>query len=380
MGEIDIEVSLPPQKSIPVPPPLPCTPAQSCSRNPRALMDNSPLMGVGSISAATQNLLDSLFDEGFKADVKITTDGGGLIYAHTNVLSLASAVMKKILRRSKKQGRWRFLAIRGVPPDAVRVFVRFLYSSRYERDEMVEFVLHLLVLSHSYMVPQLKRKCEWQIEKGLLNLENVTDVFQLALLCDAPRLSLICIRMIKRNFEDVSATEGWKVMKQSHPILEKELLDIVMKDDNWQKERLRRKDERKVYSQLFEAMEALVHICRDGCGTIGPRDRTFKCHQPPCSFEACRGLELLLRHFASCKLRASGGCLHCRRTWQLLELHSRLCADPRSCGVPLCRNLKEKMKKHTKKDEVRWKMLVRNIMRTKGINWAHVLQPESFTS
>ncbi|KAK4755373.1 hypothetical protein SAY87_009130 [Trapa incisa] len=380
MGEIDVDKSLPPQKSIPAPPPLPCPPSRSCSRNRQELMDQPSLTRVSSISTATENLLDSLFDEGYKADVKISTDGGGLIYAHTNVLSLASAVMKEMLRRSKKQGRWRSITIRGVPPDAVRVFVRFLYSSRYERDEMEEFVLHLLVLSHAYVVPQLKRKCEWHLEKGLLNLENVTDVFQLALLCDTPRLSLICLHMIKRNIEQVSATEGWKVMKQSHPILENTLMDMVMEDDNGQKERVRKGNERKVYCQLFEAMEALVHICREGCRTIGPRDRTFKGQQPPCSFEACRGLELLLRHFASCKLRVPGGCLHCRRTWQLLELHSRLCADPFSCGVPLCRNLKEKMKKQNKKDEVKWKMLVRNILRTKGISWAHVLQPESLTA
>lgn len=104
-----------------------------------------------------------------------------------------------------------------------------------------------------------------------------------------------------------------------------------------QKERVQKRNERKIYSQLFEAMEALVHICREGCRTIGPRDRVFKEDQPPCSFEACRGLELLLRHFAGCKLRVPGGCIHCRRTWQLLELHSRLCADSCLCMVPLCR-------------------------------------------
>lgn len=97
---------------------------------------------------------------------------------------------------------------------------------------MEEFALHLLVLSHVYVVPQLKRICEWHLEKGLINLENVIDVFQLSLLCDAPRLSLICHRMIMRNFDYVSATEGWKVMKQSHPVLEKELLDLLMEDDN----------------------------------------------------------------------------------------------------------------------------------------------------
>lgn len=83
-------------------------------------------------------------------------------------------------------------------------------------------------------------------------------------------------------------------------------------------------------------MEALVHICRDGCRTIGPHDKDFKANQP-CSYAACKGIELLVRHFAGCKLRVPGGCVHCKRMWQLLELHSRLCADPDYCRVPLCR-------------------------------------------
>lgn len=38
------------------------------------------------------------------------------------------------------------------------------------------------------------------------------------------------------------------------------------------------------------------------------------------------------------------------------------------------------MKKLNKKDEIKWKMLARNILRTKGFGWAHILQTESITS
>ena len=31
-----------------------------------------------------------------------------------------------------------------------------------------------------------------------------------------------------------------------------------------------------MYLQLYEAMEALLHICRDGCRTIGPSDKMLK--------------------------------------------------------------------------------------------------------
>lgn len=95
---------------------------------------------------------------------------------------------------------------------------------------MKEHGLSLLVLSHAYAVVHLKRECEWQLEQRL-NAENVVDIFQLALLCDAPRLSLLCHRFMLKNFKPVSATEGWKAMKQSHPVLEKQMLKSVIDED-----------------------------------------------------------------------------------------------------------------------------------------------------
>jgi len=42
---------------------------------------------------------------------------------------------------------------------------------------MKEFVLHLLVLSHVYMVPHLKRECEQKLELGLLTMDNLLDFY-----------------------------------------------------------------------------------------------------------------------------------------------------------------------------------------------------------
>lgn len=92
-------------------------------------------------------------------------------------------------------------------------------------------MLHLLVLSHTFVIPRLKRVCERRLENGFLTIENVVDIFQLALLCDAPRLSLICHRFMLKSFKAVSATEGWQVMKQSHPMLEKEVMVSMTYED-----------------------------------------------------------------------------------------------------------------------------------------------------
>ncbi|KAL5556805.1 hypothetical protein UlMin_039041 [Ulmus minor] len=353
------------KKDLPTPPPLPSSSTSYCKR---PLMNGSPsLRGYSSVSTATKDLWERLFDEGYRADVLIQTENGGVIYAHANVLGMASPVIKGLLKQSKKRDRQRTISILGVPHDAVRVFIRFLYSSCFVEEEMEEFALHLLVLSHVYVVPQLKRECERRVELGLLTTENVVDIFQLALLCDAPRLSFICHRTILNNFKSVSATDGWTALKQSHPFLEKLLLQSMVYEENSRKERITKLKERKVYLQLCEAMEALVHICRDGCRTIGPHDKDFNENQEPCNFAACKGLELLVRHFAGCKLRVPGGCIHCKRMWQLLELHSRLCADSDVCRVPLCRKFKEKIRKQSKKDEIRWRILVKKILRTKSV-------------
>lgn len=118
---------------------------------------------------------------------------------------------------------------------------------------MEDFVVHLLVLSHVYMVPWLKQECETKLEHGLLTKENVVDIFQLALLCDAPRLSLICHRMIVKNFKAVRSTKGWKVMKKSHPTLEKEIVESMIEEDNVS-------DRFGFFFFLFSFMLKLIHV------------------------------------------------------------------------------------------------------------------------
>ncbi|KAJ6378460.1 hypothetical protein OIU78_028659 [Salix suchowensis] len=366
MENISEELPLVAKKEAPVPPPLRCPPTTSYHQK-GLFVNASTLRGYSCVRTATRDLWDQLFEEGYRADVTISTDNGGSIYAHASVLGMASQVMKGMLKQAKGRGRRRSISIHGVPYDAVRVFIRLLYSSCCEKEEMEDYVLHLLVLSHVFVVPALKQICIQQLEHGFLTSENVVDIFQLALLCDAPRLSHICHRMILKNFQEISITEGWKVMKKCHPALEKALMESLADEENMQRERTRRSNERKIYLQLYEAMEALVHICRDGCQTIGPHDKDFRDNQAPCNYSACKGLEMIVRHFASCKLRVPGGCIHCKRMWQLLELHSRLCVDSEACRVPICRNFKERTKKQSKKDEIKWRILVKNILKTKSI-------------
>ncbi|XP_043712314.1 BTB/POZ and TAZ domain-containing protein 4-like [Telopea speciosissima] len=353
------------KRTSPEAPPLPDLATSNYHR--KALVVNGvPLRGYTCVLVETRELWKHLFSEGYRADVSIHTENSGVINAHASILGVASPVMKRMLNHSEGRGCRQSISIKGVLHEAVQVFIRFLYSSCYEQEEMTKYGLHLLVLSHAFVVPQLKKDCEWQLEHNLLTTENVFDILQLSLLCDAPRLSLFCHRLILKSFEVVSTTEGWRVMKQSHPRLVMELLESVVEPNSKKQERTRKLPDKNMYLQLYEAMEALVHICKDGCRTIGPHDKVLKGDQAPCSLAACRGLELLIRHFAGCKMRVPGGCIHCKRMWQFLELHSHLCARPDVCRVPLCRKFKERFLQQTKKDNMKCEILAKKILTTKS--------------
>lgn len=106
----------------------------------------------------------------------------------------------------------------------------------------------------------------------------------------------------------------------------------------------RHREEQGLYAQLSEAMECLEHICTEGCTDVGPYHvEVNDGEKRPCSrFTTCHGLQLLIRHFATCKRRVKGGCWRCKRMWQLFRLHSYICdqqTDDDSCKVPLCRSV-----------------------------------------
>ncbi|KAK6930432.1 BTB/POZ domain [Dillenia turbinata] len=337
--------------NIPKPPPLPRVTSKRLN-NCKCPPDST------CVSKKTKDTWDKLFTEGYEADVLIIVEEREIIPAHFSVLSVAAPSLGTFLLQSKVWKGIRFIKIPGMPYGAVYAFIRFFYDD----EKLKKYGLHLLVLSHIFSVPSLKRVCVHLLEQSWLNNENVIDVLQLARKCDAPRLSVMCIRMVMKDFKTVSSTEGWKVMRRANPALEQELLELVVEADSRKEERKKKLEEKKVYLQLHEAMEALLHICKDGCRTIGPRDKMLKGSQSACNFPACKGIETLVRHFSSCKTRVPGGCVPCRRMWQLLELHSRICSEPESCMVPLCRHFKVKMQQQGKKDEAKWKLLVGKVI------------------
>ena len=97
---------------------------------------------------------------------------------------------------------------------------------RCEEEHLGKYGIHLLALSHVYLVPQLKQKCVKDLGQRLTT-ENVVDVLQLARLCDAPDLYLKCMKLVSNHFKAVEATEGWKFLQDHDPWLELEILQFI---------------------------------------------------------------------------------------------------------------------------------------------------------
>ncbi|KAF5730908.1 putative protein binding protein [Tripterygium wilfordii] len=302
-------------------------------------------------------------------DVEFLTSGGRCIPAHSTILASVSPVLENIIDRPRKHGSSeRVIPILGVPCDAVSAFVRFLSSSRCTDEEIEKYGIHLLALSHVYLIPQLKQRCTRGIGQRLTT-ENVVDVLQLARLCDAPDLHLKSMKFISNNFKAVENTEGWEFLQDNDPWLELEILQFMDEAESRRKRSRRRREEQKLYLQLAEAMDCLEHICTEGCTNVGPYDIEPTKKREPCSkFATCEGLQMSIRHFATCKKRVNGGCVRCKRMWQILRLHSSICDQPGSCRVPLCRQFKLKMLQEKKSDDARWRLLVKKVVSAKAIS------------
>lgn len=101
---------------------------------------------------------------------------------------------------------------------------------RCTEDEMERYAMHLLVLSHVFRVPALKRACVGMLADRL-DVDLVVDVLQLARLCDAPRLYVRCMKLLAAEFGAVEQTEGWRFLQTNDPWLELEILQALHEAD-----------------------------------------------------------------------------------------------------------------------------------------------------
>ncbi|WVZ86149.1 hypothetical protein U9M48_032982 [Paspalum notatum var. saurae] len=306
------------------------------------------------------------------ADVRIVTSDGQTIAAHSYVLALASPVLERMIDRACRGWGTSDCTIRilGVPSDAVLAFLHLLYSSRVApgmEDAVAAHGPQLLALAHAYRVGWLKREAESAV-CARLTADRAVDMLKLAGLCDAPRLRARCARLAAKDLAAVEASDGWRFARRHDPALELELLQLLDDADRRRARWARARASQEAYRQLAEAMDALDRVF---CGDDAPSAAGGGEGEPPCAADdaTCRGLRLLMRHFATCARKAApGGCARCKRMLQLFRLHASVCDRPEQdqpCRVPLCSHFTAKMQ--TEKADKTWQLLVKKVTRARAM-------------
>ncbi|KAM0873165.1 hypothetical protein ACQ4PT_038212 [Festuca glaucescens] len=296
-------------------------------------------------------------------DMRIITSDGQSIAAHSYVLASSSPVLERTIDAARRGwGAECTIRVLGVSADAVHAFIHFLYCSKVtpEEDDVVgAHGAQLLALAHAYRVGWLKRAAEAAVS-ARLTPDGAVDMLKLARLCDAPRLYLQCARLAAKDFAAVELSEGWRFARRHDAALKVELLKLVEDADQRKKRWAREKAAQEACRQLGEAMTTLEHIF--------PGSSAAACaDNEPCATDgcACRGLQLLMRHFSTCARKtAPGGCARCKRVLQLFRLHASVCDQTdQTCRVPLCRNFKGKTE--AEKADKTWRLLVKKVTRAK---------------
>ncbi|PRQ51791.1 putative histone acetyltransferase chromatin regulator PHD family [Rosa chinensis] len=103
--------------------------------------------------------------------------------------------------------------------------------------------------------------------------------------------------------------------------------------------------------QLRRMLDLLVHASQ--------------CRSAQCMYPNCRKVKGLFRHGIQCKVRASGGCVLCKKMWYLLQLHARACKVS-ECHVPRCRDLKEHLRRLQQQSDSRRRAAVMEMMRQRA--------------
>nr|XP_009399627.1 PREDICTED: probable histone acetyltransferase HAC-like 1 isoform X1 [Musa acuminata subsp. malaccensis]XP_009399628.1 PREDICTED: probable histone acetyltransferase HAC-like 1 isoform X1 [Musa acuminata subsp. malaccensis]XP_009399629.1 PREDICTED: probable histone acetyltransferase HAC-like 1 isoform X1 [Musa acuminata subsp. malaccensis]XP_009399630.1 PREDICTED: probable histone acetyltransferase HAC-like 1 isoform X1 [Musa acuminata subsp. malaccensis]XP_018681904.1 PREDICTED: probable hist len=103
--------------------------------------------------------------------------------------------------------------------------------------------------------------------------------------------------------------------------------------------------------QLRKMLDLLVHASQ--------------CRYPHCQYPNCRKVKGLFRHGIQCRIRASGGCVLCKKMWYLLQIHARACKES-ECNVPRCRDLREHLRRLQQQSESRRRAAVMEMMRQRA--------------
>jgi len=113
-------------------------------------------------------------------------------------------------------------------PDNFKEFLRFIYTDRVQFTE--KNAEPLLAAADKYLIPTLKWKCEEYLIEYLTS-ENCIELMRMAEMHDTFNLKSITEDFFRANQIEVRKTDGWKALKESHPDIALDIIEVIILND-----------------------------------------------------------------------------------------------------------------------------------------------------
>ncbi|XP_011302108.1 speckle-type POZ protein [Fopius arisanus] len=165
-----------------------------------------------------------LLNQGNFSDMTIIVEGERLS-AHKAILSARSPVFATLFDNSKNETTQ--VKIDNTEVAVVRAMLEYIYTGDVENLKEFLLIHELLATADKFKLFGLKSICGDILSKNL-NAENVADVMVLSDVHGIDQLKKLTIEFIKKHFEDVMVTEGYKKLKEKSPAL---LMEILFSSD-----------------------------------------------------------------------------------------------------------------------------------------------------
>jgi speckle-type POZ protein len=172
--------------------------------------------------------LGELLRRGTGADVMLVVSGK-CFPAHRAILASRSPVFKAALFGDMMEKRSRSVEIRDIEPQVFGAMLGFIYTDsvpELDQHDGVVVAQHLLAAADMYGLDGLKIMCEEKLSNGA-TVETAATTLALAEQHGCPRLRARCVEVVAANLDAVMATEGYKHLMASSPLVMNDLLRAV---------------------------------------------------------------------------------------------------------------------------------------------------------
>ncbi|KAM3389939.1 hypothetical protein ACQJBY_011846 [Aegilops geniculata] len=179
-----------------------------------------------------QDHLQQMWKDGQGADVKFSVSGQ-LFSAHRYLLAARSPVFKAELFGPTKEKATDSITIDDIEPPIFEALLHFIYTDYIlddwdSKEGKTAIMQHLLVAADRYGLERLRVMCEGRLRHSI-DLETVATTLVLAEQHHCRDLKEACIGFMtsQNRLGDIMATDGFKHLMASSPLIMKDILDKV---------------------------------------------------------------------------------------------------------------------------------------------------------